>query len=368
MTALELAIVIPTYNERENAVELIRRLDRVLAGTAYEVIVVDDDSPDGTASVVRDVARTDPRVRVIQRVGRRGLSSACIEGMMASAAPYVAVIDADLQHDETLLPAMLAKLRDEKLDLVIGTRHAAGGSTSEGMRASRVALSDAGKKLSRVITHAELSDPMSGFFMLDRAFLDEVVRSLSGSGFKILLDLVASAKRPVRFAELPYHFRPRLHGDSKLDILVGLEYLGLLVDKLIGDWIPPRFVLFGLVGGSGVILHLAVLYAAYVGAGLSFFVAQLIATIVGMTSNFFLNNIVTWRDYRLKGFAAFIGLLKFYAACSIGAFLNLQVATFAREHDAPWALAGFAGLAVGSVWNFAVTAATTWKRRRRHRR
>ncbi|HYH08646.1 MAG TPA: glycosyltransferase family 2 protein [Thermoanaerobaculia bacterium] len=367
MNALELAIVVPTYNERENAVELIRRLDRVLAGIGYEVIVVDDDSPDGTAAVVRELARTDARVRVLQRVGRRGLSSACIEGMMASAAPYVAVIDADLQHDETLLPAMLVKLRGEQLDLVIGTRHAEGGSTAEGMQASRVALSDAGKKLSRIVTHTELSDPMSGFFMLDRRFLDEVVRSLSGSGFKILLDIVASAKRPVRFAELAYHFRPRVHGDSKLDVLVGLEYLGLLVDKLIGDWIPPRFVLFGLVGGSGVILHLLVLYAAFAGAGLSFFAAQLIATIVGMTSNFFLNNALTWRDHRLKGFAAVTGLLKFYAACSIGAFLNLQVATFAREHGAPWYLAGFAGLAVGSVWNFAVTAATTWKRRRRRR-
>ncbi|HEX2060853.1 MAG TPA: glycosyltransferase family 2 protein [Thermoanaerobaculia bacterium] len=366
MPVLELAIVVPTYNERQNAIELLARLERVLAGIAYEVIFVDDDSPDGTAGAVREVARRDPRVRVLQRVGRRGLSSACIEGMMATAAPYVAVIDADLQHDETLLPAMLAKLKSGNLDLVVGTRHAEGGSTA-GLHSWRLPLSNLGKKLSRTVTRATLSDPMSGFFMLDRRFLDEVVRSLSGSGFKILLDIVASSRRPIRLAELPYHFRPRVHGDSKLDVLVGLEYLKLLVDKLIGDWIPPRFVLFGLVGGSGVILHLAVLYAAFLGFGLTFFTSQLIATLVGMTSNFFLNNILTWRDHRLRGRAAFAGLLKFYAACAIGAFLNLQVATFARDHGAPWYLAGFAGLVVGSVWNFAVTAATTWKRRRRVR-
>jgi dolichol-phosphate mannosyltransferase len=363
---LELAVVVPTFNERQNAVELIARLDRVLAGIAYEVIVVDDDSPDGTAGAVRELALRDPRIRVLQRVDRRGLSSACIEGMMATAAPYVAVIDADLQHDEQLLPAMLAKLKVEALDLVIGTRHAEGGS-SAGLTSWRLPLSNLGKKLSRMITHSALTDPMSGFFMLDRRFLDEVVRSLSGSGFKILLDLVASSRRPVRFAELPYHFRRRVHGESKLDVLVGLEYLELLVDKLAGDFIPTRFVLFGLVGGSGVVLHLSILALLYRWWDVDFGTSQLTATVLVMTSNFFLNNAVTWRDYRLEGSAAFIGLLKFYVACFIGAFVNLQVATFALQQGLPWYVAGFAGLVVGSVWNFAVTAATTWKRRRRVR-
>ena len=356
-------MILPTFDERENAVELIRRLDGVLAGIAYELIVVDDDSPDGTAAAVREIARGDARVRVLQRIARRGLASACIEGMMATAAPYIAVIDADLQHDERLLLAMLAKLKAENLDLVVGTRHAEGGSAA-GLSARRASLSNVAKKLSRIVSRAELSDPMSGYFVLDRRFLDEVVRSLSGSGFKILLDLVASSRRPVRIGELPYEFRPRLHGESKLDVLVGLEYLQLLADKLAGDVIPPRFIVFGLVGGSGVMLHLAVLYAMLKGAGTSFDAAQLVATIVSMTSNFVLNNLLTWRDHRLRGRAAFLGLLKFYAACAVGAFLNLQVAMFAIEHEAPWYLAGFAGLVIGSIWNFAVTAATTWKRRR----
>lgn len=363
---LELAVVVPTFNERENALELIRRLDVVLEGIAYEVIVVDDDSPDGTADAVREVARTDRRIRVIQRVGRRGLSSACVEGFMATAAPYVAVIDADLQHDETVLPLMLDKLRSEQLDLVIGTRNAAGGSMGNFAEA-RVRLSELGRKLSRLVTRAELSDPMSGFFMLDRRFLDEVVGSLSAVGFKILLDLVASSPRPVRFAEVPYRFGERLHGDSKLDTLVGLEYLLLIADKKLGNIVPPRFVVFGIVGGIGVVLHLAILYALLRVAGQSFVVSQSIAAVVVMTVNFFLNNVLTWRDRRLRGVAAFVGLLEFYAACAIGAFVNVRVATFAAFHGAPWYVAGFAGLVIGSVWNFAVTAATTWKRRRRRR-
>jgi len=358
---LELAVIVPTFDERENAVELIRRLHAVLQEIDHEIIVVDDDSPDGTANAVRDIARNDTRVRVLQRVGRRGLASACIEGMMATAAPSIAVIDADLQHDERLLPAMLAKLKSENLDLVAGTRHAEGGSAAA-LTERRASLSNLGKRLSRIVSHADLSDPMSGFFIVDRRYLDEVVRSLSGSGFKILLDLVASSRRAPRIGELPYEFRPRLHGESKLDVVVGLEYLQLLADKLIGDVIPPRFVLFALVGGSGVLLHLLVLYATL--QWTTFPTAQLIATVVGMTSNFFLNNLFTWRDHRLRGRAAFIGLLKFYAACSIGAFLNLRVATFAVQHGAAWYVAGFAGLVIGSIWNFAVTATTTWKRRR----
>jgi dolichol-phosphate mannosyltransferase len=364
---LELAVVVPTFNERENVTELFRRLETVLDGTAFEMIVVDDDSRDGTADVVRELARVDSRVRVLQRIGRRGLSSACIEGMLATSAPFIAVIDADLQHDERILPEMLRRVRDENLDLVIGTRHAAGGSMGE-FAAWRVKLSDAGKRLSRVITRVELSDPMSGFFLVDRRYFEEVVRSLSGVGFKILLDIVASSKRAVRFAEVPYTFRDRQHGESKLDILVGLEYLQLIADKMIGDFVPPRFVLFAMVGASGVVLHLAILGALLRGADQPFVVAQTIATIVVMTTNFFLNNTLTWRDHRLKGAAALGGLLKFYVACAIGAFVNVRVGTYLASHGTPWYIAGFAGLTIGSVWNYAVTAATTWKRRRRSRR
>lgn len=361
---LELAVVVPTFDERENILELLRRLDAVLAGTEYEVIVVDDDSGDGTAAAVQDVARTEPRIRVLRRVGRRGLSSACIEGMMATAAPYIAIIDADLQHDEGLLPAMFAKLKAGHFDLVVASRHQEGGSSSA-LPPWRQKLSGAGKTLSRFASRSEITDPMSGFFVADRRFIDEVVRSLSGRGFKILLDLLASSKRPVRVAELPYHFRPRVHGESKLDLLVAIEYLHLLADKVFGDLVPPRFVLFALVGGSGVVLHLIVLWAMLAPAGLPFTASQATATVLVMTSNFFLNNIVTWRDHRLRGWELLPGLLKFYLACSIGALLNLQVATTALRFGLPWYAAGFAGLVVGSVWNFAVTYVTTWRQGRR---
>jgi dolichol-phosphate mannosyltransferase len=361
---LELAIVVPTFRERENIGPLVDRLATVLSGIEYEVIFVDDDSPDQTAAAIRSIGRENPRVRVLQRIHRRGLASACVEGMMATAAPYIAIMDADLQHDESILVRMLNRLKAERLDLVVATRNGEGGSMG-GFAASRVRLSQLGRALSGIVSPCSLTDPMSGFFVLDRRYLEEVVHSVSGIGFKILLDLVASAKRPVRFAEEPYRFRDRLHGESKLDILVGIEYLQLLLDKLIGDIVPPRFVIFGMVGAVGVVAHLAILFLAMRVAGGTFAVAQAVGTLAVMTLNFFLNNAITYRDRRLRGAAMIHGLLSFYTACSIGMFVNLRIAAFASDNGLPWYGAGFLGVAVSSVWNYAVTAILTWRQRRR---
>ncbi len=363
MPGLELAVVVPAFNERLNVQPLLECLAAALRGIEYEVIFVDDDSPDGTAALVRLAGLHDRRVRVIQRIHRRGLASACIEGMLSTAAPYIAVMDADLQHDETILPVMLRKLREENLDLVVATRNTAGGSMGEVSRA-RVRLSDFGKRLGALISHCDLSDPMSGFFVLDRRFLDEVSHSLSGVGFKILLDLVASSKRPVRFGEVPYRFRNRLHGASKLDILVALEYLQLLLDKLVGDVVSPRFVIFGLVGAVGVAIHLSILFLLRQVEHRTFAFSQVVAAFVVMTLNFFLNNAITYRDQRLKGRGLIFGLASFYLACSVGAVINLRIALFAVEGGVSWLPAGFFGLVAGSVWNYAISGIFTWRRKK----
>ena len=315
----ELAVIVPTFNERENVEPLAAALDDALRGVDYEVIFVDDDSPDGTAALVRQVAQGNPRIRVLHRVNRRGLASATIEGMLASSAPYLAVIDGDMQHDERILPQMLALLKEKGLDIVIGSRNAAGGSMGE-FSSDRVAISQFGRKLSQLVCRTEVSDPMSGFFLLDRRYLEEVVRSLSSTGFKILLDLIATSRRPVRLADVGYTFRTRQRGASKLDILVGLEYLQLLLDKLIGDWIPVSFLVFALVGGIGVLVTLFLLYILNRFGNLTFPVALGASSLIVMTLNFLLNNQLTFRTYRLRGKSLLSGLLLFYFACSIGFF------------------------------------------------
>jgi dolichol-phosphate mannosyltransferase len=358
----ELAIIVPTFKERGNIRPLLDRLNTALSGIEYEVVFVDDDSPDGTAAQVREISATDPKVRSLQRIGRRGLASACIEGMLSTAAPYIAVMDADLQHDETILPCMLETLKRGGFDLVVGSRNVEGGSMGE-FAPSRVHLSGLGRKLSNLVCRCEIHDPMSGFFLLDRRFLDEVAHSVSGIGFKILVDLIASSRRPVRIAEVPYTFRSRLHGESKLDILVGMEYLQLLLDKLIGDIIPPRFVIFSLVGAVGAVLTLTVLWTML--HWFDFRTAMAAAAFLAMTLNFFLNNNFTYRDRRLRGSRLVTGLLSFYAACSVGAIITVRFAQQAKDTGIPWYAAGLMGLAVSSVWNFVVTMLFTWRLRRR---
>ncbi|MFZ0789349.1 MAG: glycosyltransferase family 2 protein [Chromatiaceae bacterium] len=358
----ELAVVVPTYCEADNVAEIVRRLDAVLAGIDWELIFVDDDSPDGTAERVREIARRDRRVRVLQRVGRRGLSSACIEGMLATPAPYLAVMDGDLQHDETLLPLMLEVLKRDDLEIVVGSRYVEGGGVGD-WNARRQSMSRLATRIGQVLIRADLQDPMSGFFMVRAPVIQENVRRLSGVGFKILLDIFSASPRPLRFRELPFTFRPRQAGASKLDNAVLWAYLLMLIQKLLGPMIPVRFIAFSLIGGLGVFVHLAVLWPILKLAGDEAFLAgQTTAALVAMTSNFFLNNIITYRDMRLRGKALLWGWLSFVAACSVGALANVGIANYLFQGGhSGWFLSALAGILVGAVWNYAVTAVYTWR-------
>jgi dolichol-phosphate mannosyltransferase len=361
---LDLAIVVPTFNERANVATLVAKLDQALGSRKWEVIFVDDDSPDGTADEARRLGRVDARVRVIQRIGRRGLSSACIEGMCATAAPLVAVIDGDLQHDETLLPAMADLLApDAPLDVVVGSRFVAGGGTGEWDR-DRVAKSALATRLSRRVLKVELTDPMSGFFMIRTEVARRLVPQLSGIGFKILLDLLTASPTPLAFAELPYTFRLRTEGESKLDHVVAMEYLIALYDRRFGRIVPVRFAMFSAIGVLGVGLHMAVLALLYLLAGASFLLAQIVAVAAAMTGNFFLNNALTYRDRRLRGWRQLLdGWVSFCVVCAVGAVANVGIAAFLHDvQRGAWIGPALAGVLVGAVWNYALSARFTWGR------
>jgi dolichol-phosphate mannosyltransferase len=357
----ELSVIIPTFNERDNVVELARRIEACLRDCAWELVYVDDDSPDGTAELVRQLAAKDSRIRCVQRLGRRGLSSACVEGMLASSAPYLAVMDGDLQHDEQLLPHMLAALKQNDIDMVVGSRYAPGGGTGD-WGAARVRLSRFGMRLSRMLVPDTLSDPMSGFFMLRRPVFEGAMRKLSNIGTKILMDLFASSPAPLRFKELPYSFRLRQAGVSKLDSLTAWEYAMLLLDKLFGHIVPVRFVAFCIVGALGVAVHFSILSALLHFAQAGFFTGQAIATVCTMTFNFSVNNVLTYRDKRLRGLRWLRGWLSFNIACSLGACMNVGLATYVDQITGIWYLAALAGISVGAIWNYAVTKRLTWAR------
>lgn len=354
-------MIVPTFNERENIEELIVRLEQVLKGRDWEVIFVDDDSPDDTADLIREIAEHNKRVRCIHRIGRRGLSSASIEGMLSSSATYVAIIDADMQHDEKLLSTMLDVLGKEELDIVSGSRYMKGGSLGEWAQ-SRAGISKVATWLSKVVSRAKLTDPMSGFFMIRRQVFEDLAPQLSGIGFKILLDIFASSSKPLRYRELPYQFRCRQAGVSKLDGMAAWEYILLLLDKSIGRFIPVRFISFALIGALGVAVHLLIVDLLFKGFGKDFTSSQSIATFVAITSNYTMNNLITYRDKRLHGWHWLRGWASFALICSIGALANVGIASFLFFEHVTWVLASVSGILVGAVWNYSVSATYTWNK------
>ena len=368
---LELAIVLPTLNERDNIAPLIERIEAALGSSGWEVLVVDDNSSDGTAEEARQLALTDPRLRVIQRIGRRGLASAAIEGFCATAAPFVAVMDADHQHDPALLKDMLASVKAGEAEVAVASRFAAGASTQEWNRPDREKLSSVANSLARRLTGVALSDPMSGYFLLPTATARRLVPNLSGIGFKILLDLLATASPPLTVKDFPMNFSARRSGESKLDRAIVFEFLVGLYDKWLGRILPTRFALFGTIGALGVLVHMAVLsaYLALSGGTLrgqlisDFEVGQTLAALVAMSFNFVLNNVLTYADQRLSGAAAMAkGWLKFAVTCSIGLLANVGVAAIlVRSGVHPYA-AALAGIAIGSVWNYALSSRFVWGR------
>jgi dolichol-phosphate mannosyltransferase len=358
----ELCVVVPVLNEHDNVAPLIAAVDIALAGIAWEVMFVDDDSRDGTRDAIAAIAGHDPRVRMIHRIGRRGLASAFVEGAQASFAPYVAAMDGDLQHDETLLPKMLAALHDGA-EIVIGSRYVPGGDIGN-WDATRAGMSDLATRLGQIVLRTKVADPMSGFFMIRRETFDAAARQLSAIGFKILLDIIASLPTPPRIVELPFRFRTRQSGESKLDAGVLRDYALLLADKLVGHIVPVRFLMFAAVGALGIAGHMIVLLIALKAAGLDFETAQGIATLVAIIGNFALNNAFTFGDRRLRGWGFLRGLVTFGLICAVGAVANLSVSSvMVGQGGRGWALAGLVGAVMSLVWNYAVSSVITWRRR-----
>ena len=359
--APELTIVVPTFNERANVPILVERLARLLTSCDWEVIFVDDNSSDGTAAVARAIGETDSRIRCIRRIGRRGLAGACLEGMLACQARYVAVMDADLQHDEELLVPMLDALRAGRADVAVASRYLNGGSTA-GLSKQRSRVSRGSNAIVRLLLGIDLTDPMSGHFMIRREAFEAIAPSLSSQGFKILLDILATAHGRLRTIELPSAFRERQHGESKLNSKIALDFAALVTAKVTNDAVSARFLLFCLVGLTGIAVHLSIL-SALLAAALSFGASQALATVGAIAWNFVLNNLFTYRDQRLTGWHFVTGLLRFQVICAIGAISNVGIATWIYDYDEVWWIAGLGGALIGTVWNFVVSAALVWRQR-----
>ena len=359
---IELSVIVPTYNEKSNIYKLIESLDVVLKDVSWEIIFVDDDSPDKTADEVRKIAQLNSKVRIIHRVGRHNLSSACTEGVMSSSSKYVIVMDADMQHDEKIITKMLNTIKSGNYNLVVGSRFIDGASASGGLSKIRENGSKLAIWMSQfILKPIQLNDTMSGFFMCEQKLFAKYANSFSKDGFKILLDFVMCAKKEIKLKEIGYSMRTRYSGDSKMDNKIVLNYLQLLIEHSIGKVLPVRFIFFMLVGSLGLLLHLLNLFIFYKIFSFDFYNSLLISAILSMTSNYLINNILTFRDRMLRGRQLIYGLFSFYIVCGIGAWGNITMASQLFEYDVPWMIAGLAGAMISSVWNYSVSSKLTWK-------
>ncbi len=359
----QLSIIVPTYNESGNVKSLYNQIKDALKDINFEVVFVDDNSKDGTKNEILELTGKYSNIRLINRLHKRGLASACIDGFASSSAKYFAVIDADLQHDPKLLKKMYQCLESQDSNIVLASRFLK-GSKIEGMSNQREGISKVGNKISSLITGANLTDPLSGYFMVDSKIIEQIIPRLSGKGFKILLDIFSSCKLKgikLNYLELPTIFRERNAGQSKLDSAVMIEFLVLILDKFFGRLIPVRFILFMLVGGTGVFVHMFVLSFMLKIIHIDFSFSQSIATFVAMCSNFYMNNLITYRDQRIHGIRILYGLISFCAACLFGAIINVIVASYLFEKGVNWFFAGVVGCFVGAVWNYSTTSFLTWR-------
>ncbi|MEL6663747.1 MAG: glycosyltransferase family 2 protein [Pseudomonadota bacterium] len=363
----KLTVVVPTFNESKNVGEMVRRLDETLANIPWEIIFVDDASPDGTADVVRSMAREDRRVRLISRHNRRGLASAVVEGALAASADVVAVMDGDLQHDESVLPGMYYKVRDGEADVVSASRFLTEDGADGLSSQTRVAISNNGIKLSNWVFNLDMTDPLTGFFVVRRDVVRRALPDLSELGFKVLMDIIISAQPRPKVAEVPFKFRERQHGESKLDNRVMYEFFLFFIEKKISSILPlpARFLSFAFINSIGILVHLAVLFPMMMilGEG-SFINAQIVATLVAMGFNYTVNNMVTYSDRKLKGGKFYAGFFIFAALCSVGILGNVGVANVLHR-DYPTLsvfVPAIAGALITVVWNYVATAAFVWGR------
>lgn len=361
-----LSLILPTYNEAENLPELLPKLEATLKDIPHEIIVVDDDSPDGTWRIAQELGQKRDDVHVIRRVGRRGLSSAVTEGFLSAKGDVFAVMDADGQHDMDLLPKLYASVRDNG-GIAIGSRYMEGGSVGE-WDERRHALSRIATKLAIKLCKVKVSDPMSGFFAVRRQLFQGIADHLNPKGFKILLDLLVHVPSSTVVTEHPFTFSTRLHGESKLSRRVQVEFLEYLYDVTVGRYIPLTFVKYCLVGSAGVIVHMAT-YMLVSGVVrddgnlsiLGFRIAVLAAIEVAIVFNFYLNNVWTFAIARLRGVKALIGFAKYNAACLFGAVANYAISSYFFALGWVDLAAVFIGAFAGIIWNYTMSRLFAWR-------
>ncbi|MCR9143815.1 MAG: glycosyltransferase family 2 protein [bacterium] len=335
MSQPRVSVIIPTYNEAENVPILLERLGRTLADIPHEIIVVDDNSPDGTWQVAEQISLNSANLRVIRRLNERGLSSAVVAGMSAAKGQCLAVMDSDLQHDEAALPEMIETVLapDQKVELAIGSRGVAGGSYGDFSKGRRF-MSWVAAAMARMMLPVNVKDPMSGFFVVRREVFVECADRINPLGFKILLEFIG--RNPgIKIKEVGYSFRLREHGETKLSGSVIRNYIIALYDMRFGQYVSSTFMMYAFVGSTGVLVNLLgfalgeFLRLPRFTSGLPaldpLYLSVPFGIQLSIITNYFLNNYITFYESRHKGSALVKGLVLFQIISMVGIVIQWSV-------------------------------------------
>ena len=360
-----ISIVIPTFNEVKNIIPLIKNLVALISNFEYEIIVVDDDSPDGTSEEVNKYMKFNKRIKLITRIGRSGLSSAIKEGLIFAQGKYLLVLDGDGQHHPSFVLDMIEEINMNKSDIVIGSRFLK-TSNLEGLSNKRSQGSKIANKLARISLHknySKVTDYLSGCFCLEREKTKKFIRKIEINGFKFLYELLSLSKGDLVVKEVPLTFKERRFGYSKLDVAIVWDFLVSIIHNLTLRLLPRSAVSFGLVGISGIFVQLFVTSFLVEIFLIEFYKALPFAIMCAATSNFLINNQVTFRSERLKNLDLLIGLLKFLIVASLPVIANVGITTaFYKYISTDTFFAQIAGIAIVYAWNYLASSSFVWKK------
>ncbi len=366
-----LSVILPTYNEAGSVVDLIHKLlalpENCLSfqdrNNQLEILVIDDDSNDGTVELVRQLSQQTPMVRLVRRVGRRGLASAIREGLLDATGEIAVVMDSDGQHEVGSVVSAVQALFADDLDLVIGSRfHPEArihGLSARRERGSTWANRWASISLSRHYAH--LTDLMSGFFVVRLKACEQLIRAVDVNGFKFLYELLALSNGCLRCAEVPLRFQPREHGVSKLDVAIFWDFAVSLLHQLCFRLLPRRAISFALVGATGVFVQLLMARLLLQGDFFRFEQVLPVAVLAAATSNYLINNALTFRFQRQRGLALLRGLLRFWLVASLPVLANIGIASaYFNFVNSDVVIAQLVGILVVFIWNYAASSRFVW--------
>ena len=362
---MRVSFVLPTYNESLSIEKAIQRIESLALNIDKEIIVVDDDSPDGTSKIVKSLSYQFNDLRLVRRYGRSGLASAIKEGIMCSTGSAVVVMDADGQHDIGSISSMLSLLEnDPDLDLVIGSRFKADPNDLKGLSKSRTLGSTIANKTSRFVLdrrYQRLTDFMSGFFAFKASSLEEISKAVDVEGFKFLFEALSLSKGKLNVKEVAIRFHEREAGSSKLDIPVVWDYVISLIHSGSFRLMPRRMIGFGLVGLSGVVIQLSASSLLDLFTPGSFSQTLPFAVTLAAVWNFTLNNQLTFRSRKLKGKNYISGLLKFLFVSSLPIAANVGAAAYIyNTYGGSKLSAQLAGIVIAYLWNYVASSKVVW--------